>query len=64
MENSVKLNRVLHVPKMEHSLVLVPILFDDNHTVKLGNQNCVVKWNNSVAGIGEVTGGICIVNLQ
>lgn len=56
-----RLNRPLHVPNVEHSLISVSGLCDDCHTVGLSEKNCVVKKNKNVIAIGERTGGMYLV---
>lgn len=60
----VTLNRVIIMSEVEHSLVFVSSLCDNNYTVKFTNEKCVEMEDNCMIGVDERGGEMCSINLQ
>lgn len=58
-----RLNHVVHVSNIEHSLISVSSLCDNSHAVEFGNINCVVKKEGNVIVIGGRKGRMYLVKL-
>lgn len=63
-EMPVTSSRVLYVLNVEHSLISVSSLYDNNHTVVFMNHKQVMKKDSCVVGIRQRAGGMYFVNLQ
>lgn len=63
-EKLVSFNRVLYLPKVAHSSLLVSSLRHDDHTDKFTKKKFILKRNESVGGADERGRGMYCVNLR